>query len=257
MIEATPYPDLMWNPEDLDKRPVIHLWPDRFLRLDSISRVEPNDEFPETVHLYLGYSEFKSEPPVEESYEWDDWLRRVKEWHHWVRSGKLGYKLEFPDGWEYDIPTGDTWSVRGRDWVESLDEPIAWNHSGSGALPWLDITFFDDGETENSTRRATIRVGPIPIVPLGAVGDPRHIHALQFPTGEIKWERPSHRDEDYEKAARIIGISVDEVRTRIATASEKMREQYRGHPADDVPLSARYDALRRWGHIRKPGSAGC
>jgi hypothetical protein len=81
MIEATMYPDVTWNPEDLDKRPVVQLWPDKFLRLDSVSRSEPIEEASGTIRLYLGYSEFKSEPPVEESYEWDDWLCRVKEWH--------------------------------------------------------------------------------------------------------------------------------------------------------------------------------
>jgi hypothetical protein len=97
---------------------------------------------------------------------------------------------------------------------------------------------------ENTARCVTIHVEPIPVVPFGAVGDPRHIHALQFPTDEIKWDPLFHCDEDIEAAARTIGISVDESRARISASDEKRRERYRGPPADDVPLAARYEELR-------------
>lgn len=261
MSEATSHRDITWNPEDLDKRPVVRLWPDKFLRLDSASQTEPTGESSTPIHLHLGYSEFKSEPPIEESYEWDEWLPRVKEWHEWVRSWKLGYELKVPDGWDYDVFTGDTWSVIGRDWIEDLDVAWAWNDSGSCILPWLDITFFNDCEIENSTRRITIHVEPIPAVASGNAGetDPtRHIHALQFPTDEIKWDPFSSGDENVEAlegAARIIGVSVDEMRARKAAADERSRERWRalfsGPPADDVPPSARYDELGKQWATRK------
>ena len=82
-------PDIRWNPENLDSRPVFQLGSDKFLRLDSVPEGFRTRLAPGFFCLYIEYSLRVSEPSNAHAYAWPDWIAKAKAWNEWALGREL------------------------------------------------------------------------------------------------------------------------------------------------------------------------